>query len=303
MDKEQTAIMRLQTASAMSLKAYGLPLVVTTSGGKDSSVCVELAIRAGIPFEVMHNHTTADAPETVYFVRDEFKRLEAMGIKCTLNKPVYKGAPTSMWSLIPQKLMPPTRLVRYCCSVLKEQGGAGRFISTGVRWDESTSRKANRGIYEKIASEKTQRIILNNDNDDRRMLFENCRLKAKRVVNPIIDWTDDDVWGFIRDAKIPLNPLYSEGFCRVGCVGCPNAGKKREKEFARWPKYKGMYISAFDRMLEERKRRNKMQGSWRMGTTGLDVFNWWMEDDVLPGQMNFDDLGYEMVSPIHLQEG
>lgn len=233
MDKEQTAIMRLQTASAMSLQAYGLPLVVTTSGGKDSSVCVELALRAGIPFEVMHNHTTADAPETVYFVRDEFKRLEAMGIKCTLNKPVYKGAPTSMWSLIPQKLMPPTRIVRYCCSVLKEQGGAGRFISTGVRWDESTSRKANRGIYEKIASEKTQRIILNNDNDDRRMLFENCRLKAKRVVNPIIDWTDDDVWGFIQDAKIPINPLYGEGFCRVGCVGCPMAGKKREKEFAR----------------------------------------------------------------------
>ena len=289
-DKEQTAIMRLQTASAMSLKAYGLPLVVTTSGGKDSSVCVELAIRAGIPFEVMHNHTTADAPETVYFVRSEFKRLEGLGIKCTLNKPVYKGAPTSMWALIPQKLMPPTRLVRYCCSVLKEQGGAGRFISTGVRWDESTSRKANRGIYEKIASERTQRIILNNDNDDRRMLFENCRLKAKRVVNPIIDWTDDDVWGFIRDAKIPLNPLYSEGFCRVGCVGCPLAGKKREKEFARWPKYKDMYISAFDRMLEERKRRNKMQGSWRMGTTGLDVFNWWMEYDILPGQMNFDEI-------------
>lgn len=289
-DKEQTAIMRLQTASAMSLQAYGLPLVVTTSGGKDSSVCVELAIRAGIPFEVMHNHTTADAPETVYFVRSEFKRLEAMGIKCTLNKPMYKGAPTSMWALIPQKLIPPTRLIRYCCSVLKEQGGARRFISTGVRWDESTSRKANRGIYEKNASEKTRRIILNNDNDDRRMLFENCRLKAKRVVNPIIDWTDDDVWGFIRDAKIPINPLYGEGFCRVGCVGCPMAGKKREKEFARWPKYKGMYISAFDRMLEEQKRRNKMQGYWRIGTTGLDVFNWWMEYDILPGQMNFDEI-------------
>ena len=289
-DKEQTAIMRLQTASAMSLQYYNQPLVITTSGGKDSSVCVELAIRAGIPFEVMHNHTTADAPETVYFVRDEFKRLEAMGIKCTLNKPVYKGAPTSMWSLIPQKLMPPTRLVRYCCSVLKEQGGAGRFISTGVRWDESTSRKANRGVYEALGSSKAQNIILNNDNDDRRMLFENCRLKAKRVVNPIIDWTDSDVWGFLQDAKVPLNPLYSEGFCRVGCVGCPIAGKKREKEFARWPKYKDMYISAFDRMLEERKRRGKMQGSWRMGTTGLDVFNWWMEYDILPGQMNFDEI-------------
>ena len=112
MDKEHTAIIRLQTASARSLQHYGQPLIVTTSGGKDSSVCVELAIRAGIPFEVMHNHTTADAPETVYFVRSEFKRLENMGIKCTISKPMYKGAPTSMWSLIPQKLMPPTRLVR-----------------------------------------------------------------------------------------------------------------------------------------------------------------------------------------------
>lgn len=289
-DKEQTAIMRLQTASTMSLQYYRQPLVVTTSGGKDSSVCVELAIRAGIPFEVMHNHTTADAPETVYFVRDEFKRLEELGIKCTINKPMYKGTPTSMWSLIPQRLMPPTRLVRYCCSVLKEQGGAGRFITTGVRWDESTSRKANRGVYEELGSSKAQNIILTNNNDDRRRLFENCRLKAKRVVNPIIDWTDSDVWGFLQDAKVPINPLYSEGFCRVGCVGCPMAGKKREKEFARWPKYKGMYISAFDRMLEERRRRGKMQGSWRMGTTGLDVFNWWMEYDILPGQMNFDEI-------------
>ena len=65
MDLEQKAIERLQTASEMSLAHYGLPLVVTTSGGKDSSVCVELARRAGIPFEVQHNHTSVDAPETV----------------------------------------------------------------------------------------------------------------------------------------------------------------------------------------------------------------------------------------------
>ena len=64
MDKEQAAIERLREASAMSFQIYGKPLIVTTSGGKDSSVCVALAQRAGIPFEVMHNHTTADAPET-----------------------------------------------------------------------------------------------------------------------------------------------------------------------------------------------------------------------------------------------
>ena len=174
-DLEQIAIERLKAASEMSLQHYGQPLVVTDSGGKDSQVCKELALRAGIPFEVMHNHTTADAPETVRFVRQEAKRFEDLGIKYTINMPTYKGQRTSMWSLIPQKLMPPTRLVRYCCSVLKENGGSGRFITTGVRWAESSSRKNNRGIYERLGSSKATNIILNNDNDDRRMLFENCR--------------------------------------------------------------------------------------------------------------------------------
>lgn len=302
-DIEQVAIERLKAASEMSLQHYGLPLVITDSGGKDSSVCKELALRAGIPFEIMHNHTTADAPETVRFVRSEAKRFEELGIKYTINMPMYKGQRTSMWGLIPQKLMPPTRLVRYCCSILKENGGAGRFITTGVRWDESASRKNNRGIYERIAADKKKRVILNNDNDDKRRLFENCRLKAKRVVNPIIDWKDDDVWGFLGEGtqvlcgthnvtcnSIPVNPLYDEGWCRVGCVGCPMAGKKgRVAEFIRWPKYKQLYINAFDNMLKERERIGKLEGSWRMGGRGIDVFNWWMEYDILPGQMNIDD--------------
>ncbi len=294
MGKEQMAIERLKAASEMSLQVYNKPLVVTTSGGKDSSVCVELALRAEIPFEVMHNHTTADAPETVYFVRQEFHRLEEKGIKCIVNFPAYKGVRTSMWDLIPQKLMPPTRIVRYCCSVLKEQGGAGRFITTGVRWAESAKRKNSRGIYETFVSVKAKRIILNNDNDDHRRLFESCSLQAKRVCNPIVNWTDDDIWDYIRSEKLPINPLYSCGFSRVGCIGCPMAGKKnRWEEFARYPKYQRSYIRAFNRMLEERKRRGKMQGTWNMGTTGIDVFHWWMEDGVLPGQLEFGEEQYE----------
>ena len=285
MDKEQTAIQRLRTASEMSLTYYKQPLVVTTSGGKDSSVCVALAQAAGIPFEIMHNHTTADAPETVYFVRQEFKRLEGLGIKCTINYPVYKGKRTSMWDLIPQKLMPPTRLVRYCCSILKERGEAGRFIVTGVRWAESAKRKNSRGIYETEGKGKAT-VMLTNDNDDCRRLFETCKLKAKRVCNPIIDWTGGDVWDYIGAEHIPVNPLYGCGFSRVGCIGCPMAGTAgRQREFARYPKYEGMYVRAFDRMIKERKRRG-LATDWERG---IDCFHWWMEDGVLPGQMEFED--------------
>lgn len=69
MDKVDMAIARLQQASDMSLLLYEQPLVITISGGKDSSVILDLAGKAGIPYEVLHNHTTADAPETVRFVR------------------------------------------------------------------------------------------------------------------------------------------------------------------------------------------------------------------------------------------
>lgn len=286
-DLEQLAIERLKAASEMSLQHYGLPLVVMDSGGKDSSVCKELALRAGIPFEIQHNHTTADAPETVRFIRSEAKRFEELGIKYTINMPMYKGKRTSMWSLIPEKLMPPTRKVRYCCAVLKERGGAGRFICTGVRWAESASRKNGRGIYEKNG-DKNHRIILNNDNDDRRMLFENCRLKSKRTVNPIIDWKNDDVFAFLEDAKKPVNPLYAEGWCRVGCIGCPlTSGEKQVNEFLRWPKYEQLYLNAFDRMLKERVRRG--YGDEMTWQNARDVMNWFLSNGVLPGQMNIDD--------------
>lgn len=291
MDKEQKAIARLKEAALMSETYYQKPLIVTTSGGKDSDVCIALALAAGIDFEVQHNHTTADAPETVYHVRETFKRLEDKGIKCTVNWPTYKGAPVTMWTLIPQKLMPPTRLVRYCCSILKEGGGKGRMITTGVRWAESVSRRNKRGIYETLPHDLSKKVIINNDNDDTRRLFESCKLQAKRICNPIVDWSDRDVWDYIESEKIAVNPLYRCGFHRVGCIGCPVAGKRgREFEFSRYPTYQRAYIRAFDRMLEERVARGKVDGTWRAGKTGRDIFHWWMEDGVLPGQVEFEEM-------------
>ena len=272
-NKEQQAIDRLRLAAQMSEAYYGKPLVITTSGGKDSDVCLYLAAASGICYEVQHNHTSVDAPESVYHVREQFRRLELAGVKCTVNYPVYKGVPVNMWTLIPQKLMPPTRTVRYCCSVLKENGGMGRMIVTGVRWAESVNRRKKRGIYESMPYDLSKKVIINNDNDDKRRLFENCKLQAKRVCNPIIDWTDRDVWEYILAEKIPVNPLYACGYHRVGCIGCPMAGRKmRLREFGRYPTYQRAYLHAFDKMLEMRVARGKLDGSRRVETTGEDVF-------------------------------
>lgn len=289
-DLEQTAIERLRMASDMSLRLYKQPLVITYSGGKDSDVLLHLAGAAGIPYEVLHSLTTADAPETVWHVRDTFRRLESAGVKCTIDTHrTPDGGNVTMWNLIPRKLMPPTRLVRYCCAALKETSGRGRWIATGVRWAESSKRKA-RGIMETIHRDKAKRIILMDDNDESRLMVENCQLKGTRTVNPIIDWADSDVWGYCAAEKIETNPLYACDWKRVGCIGCPMAGKQRYVEFKQYPKVKAAYIRAFDRMLANRRARGKMEGGTIWGDTGLDVYHWWMEDGVLPGQMVFDGM-------------
>ena len=292
-DLEHTAIERLKAASDMSLRLYKQPLVITYSGGKDSDVLLHLAEASGIPFEVLHSLTTADAPQTVYHVRDTFHRLEDKGIRCTVDKHVQPdGSRITMWNLIVKQGVP-TRLQRFCCRYLKETGGRDRFIATGVRWDESAARKKNRGALEVITSKKDNSLILSNDNSEDRRLFESCQLKGKRVVNPIVDWKTDDVLEYIESEHITMNPLYGCGFSRVGCIGCPMAGKAgREAEFAMFPKFKAAYIRSFDRMMEERKRRGKAENcNW--GHDGVDIFHWRMEDGVIPGQEVLD--GFEEI--------
>ncbi len=184
MDQEKKAIERIKMASEMSLHHYEKPLVCTYSGGKDSDVLLELFKRSGVPFEVNHSHTTVDAPQTVYHVRNKFKELEEQGINCQIQMPVYRGKRVTMWSLIPQKLMPPTRIVRYCCSILKEKACPNSFVATGVRWNESAKRK-QRGMFETLANTQKQatriesEIMLLSDNDESRKLTEHCMKKTK----------------------------------------------------------------------------------------------------------------------------
>lgn len=149
----------LRLAADMSKEYYHKPLIITYSGGKDSDVMLQLALECLQPdeFEVLNSHTTVDAPETVYYIRDRFKELEKIGVKATVKLPRDKdGNLISMWSLIEKKQIPPTRLARYCCKELKETSTPNRFIAVGVRESESQGRKgrevfATRGLRKKDA--------------------------------------------------------------------------------------------------------------------------------------------------------
>ena len=288
----EIAIDRIKLASEISLKHYGKPLVCEYSGGKDSDVLLALFKMAGVPFQVHHSHTTVDAPQTVLHIRNTFRDLSSDGIQCEIDYHAQSdGTRLTMWNLIPRKLMPPTRRVRYCCKDFKEGGNPNRMIATGVRWDESKKRSI-RSTFEVLGNTAKKSIgvsdekMLITDNDDTRRLFEHCQMKSKTVVNPIIDWPDWAVWAFIEFYRIIINTLYGCGYDRIGCLGCPLACKKqREKEMYEFPKFKQAYIRAFDRMLEERKKRGK-ETKW---SCGKEVYLWWMEDDNILGQMELSD--------------
>ena len=207
------------------------------SGGKDSTVILDLAKKAGVKYDAWYNHTTVDPPELVRFIKS--------------HKEVNIDYPDiTMWRLIEKQGVPPTRLMRYCCKDLKERGGEGRRVITGVRWEESTKRQNRRSV---------ERCFQGYD---------------KLYVNPIIDWTSEDVWQYIRENNLEYCHLYDEGYTRLGCVMCPFSGKQGMiKDSKRWPKYYQAYIRAFDRMIKRRKEKGLKCDGWE---TAEKVMYWWV---------------------------
>lgn len=273
-DKIQAAVERIRAFEPQ--EGYYLAF----SGGKDSQCIYELSKMAGVRFDAHYNYTSVDPPELVRFIKERYPDVHR-------DHPRDKdGNCITMWSLIAQSSMPPTATVRYCCEDLKEAGGEGRLVMTGVRWEESLKRSMNNGmITVKSPGKKLRRLldemeidkretrkgglILNLDNSESRRVMEMCYRTSKTILNPIIDWYEDEVWRFLNDiAKVPHCSLYDEGYTRLGCIGCPQQnGKRMRRDFERWPKYKNLYIMAFQRMVD------RHPGMWK---DGQDVYDWWV---------------------------
>ena len=229
------------------------------SGGKDSQCIYHLAVEAGVKFDAHYNVTGVDHPELIYFMRRNYS---------DVTREPYK---VSMWRMIEKKGLP-TRTKRFCCAELKERGGKGRITVTGVRWAESVKRKNQRKPLE---VQKSKEFILFDDNDEGRRLFEDCMQKGERVVNPIIDWLDSDVWEYLNSRGIEHCSLYDEGYSRLGCIGCP-MDTHRAQVFESYPKFYNAYYRAVQRYMPGYLERCNTKGIEPFRKTAQELMDWWI---------------------------
>lgn len=219
LNKVEVAIMRFQEFEP----AEGYYLAF--SGGKDSIVIYDLALKTKVKFDTHYNRTGIDPPELVYFIREHYPGI------------AYEKPLMPIWKLIELKGLP-RRNARFCCEYLKEHSGAGRVVVTGVRSQESWRRK-------------------------RRRMFETCRwVKGKSFLHPIIDWSTSEVWEYININHLPYCSLYDEGFRRLGCVLCPMTTQQQTlRDLNRWPKIANAWYRACVRYYNQGRESTRRWSS------------------------------------------
>lgn len=113
--------------------------------------------------------------------------------------------------------------------------------------------------------------MLRLDNTENKKIVDMCYKTHKTLINPIIDWTTDEVWEFIKECEIPYCELYDQGYKRLGCVGCPMSSNQAN-ELDRYPRYKALYKIAFQKMLDNGKAKG-ISFRWKDAD---EVYEWWI---------------------------
>jgi len=239
------AIRRLKEFERAALEKHHDGYWLAFSGGKDSVVILDLAERSGVKFSAYHALTTVDPPELVRFVR-------------TFPQVVRLKPARSMARLIREHGQPPRRQARYCCEDLKEVGGDGRVVVTGIRWQESNRRSKRRMLESCYRRPQSGRLFL----------------------NIIIDWTTAEVWEYIRERKLRYCSLYDEGWKRIGCVLCPMI-RDVDRQMRRWP----AIAKIWERAIKDTWKPGPRKSSFR---SPEEYWQWWLDRDA-PARINDDD--------------
>ncbi|MBQ7798611.1 MAG: phosphoadenosine phosphosulfate reductase family protein [Clostridia bacterium] len=234
-------------------------VMVSFSGGKDSTVTADLVVNAlkGNRIKHIFGDTTLEHDLTIEYV-ERLKRNKNIEVITARNNDndFYKVA---------EQIGPPSRMSRWCCYMFKT-GAVNRTMNDlfgnkhiltfyGIRKNESLTRSKYNRTEDKAEYKK---------------------ISNQRVCSPIFYWNEFEIWLYILANKIDFNDAYKLGYSRVGCWCCPNASDNSEllakiylsKKYEKWHKF----LVDFAKKIGKDEPENYIKvGAWksRQGGQGL----------------------------------
>jgi len=202
----------VQSANALIRDALskGSRPVVAFSGGKDSSVVLHLVRQIMPSIPAVWCNTLVEHPETVKFCRAQSDVVEL--------KPK-----TTFWKCVEKYGWPMTKAKarthgNRCCLWLKEK--------PAEEW------------YKEHQIDLVFTGLTEGESRNRMMFLKRCgplyfaKSYSQWRCHPIWNWTETDVWGYLRSNGLKYNPIYDRGAIRCGCMPC-TAYKSWKKRLAR----------------------------------------------------------------------
>jgi phosphoadenosine phosphosulfate reductase len=194
-DKVQATLELLRAA----VREHG-KVVYANSLGAESMVLTDL-IWTHVPEIEIFSLDTGRLPEETYSLMERLERRYQRRIRLYYPDPTALEAYTSQHGI--NGFYNGLAERQSCCHIRKVEPfrralkGAGAWV-TGVRREQSDSRALAKATD-----------------------FDATNGIAK--ISPILDWTNDDVWAYIRSHKLPYNPLHDKGYPSIGCAPCTRA--------------------------------------------------------------------------------
>lgn len=187
-------------------------LVISFSGGKDSTVTADVVTKALSNPSLVHifGNTTLEFPFTVaYAERFRENHPQAIFLVAKNDEQIFMD--------VCEDIGPPARMMRWCCSMFKT-GPITRVINSLYRNQQILT------FYGIRKSESVSRSKYNRVEDD----AEAVKIQQQTVASPIFFWKDLDIWLYMFTEDVDFNEAYRLGYDRVGCWCCPNNNQRAQ---------------------------------------------------------------------------
>ena len=187
-------------------------IVVSFSGGKDSTVAADLAVKALSNPSLVHifGNTTLEFPSTIEYAH-RFRDAHPDAIF-----QIAKNDEQDFYDVC-DDIGPPARMMRWCCSMFKT-GPITRVINSLYRSQQILT------FYGIRKSESVSRSKYNRIEDS----ADAVKIQQQTVASPIFFWKDIDIWLYLIAENVDFNDAYRLGYDRVGCWCCPNNNQRAQ---------------------------------------------------------------------------